>query len=67
VFWIVLPKIAFWMVVIGAFALLTPNPAWPAWAAKSLIGAGIATGVLGIAFGARKARRAAPPKKEDQP
>ncbi len=35
-------KIAFWLVVIGLFALLTPNPAWPEWAARMALSTGIA-------------------------
>lgn len=38
-------KIAFWLVVIGMFALITPNPAWPEWLARMTLSTGIALAV----------------------
>ncbi|MEN8175310.1 MAG: hypothetical protein ABFS23_06085 [Pseudomonadota bacterium] len=38
-------KIAFWMVIIGIAALITPNPAWPEWVARFVLSLGIAMGV----------------------
>jgi hypothetical protein len=47
-----LGKIAFWLTVIGALALLTPQPAWPEWLARMVLSAGIALGVttLGVSL-----------------
>lgn len=58
--WIVLPKIAFWLVLIGILALAAPNPAWPEWLARMAIATGIALGitVLGVRlWDLRKARQ----------
>ena len=58
--WIVLPKIAFWLVVIGSFALVAPNPAWPKWLAHMVLATGIALGIttLGVRlYESRKSRR----------
>jgi hypothetical protein len=48
--WILLPKIAFWLVVLGVFALLAPNPVWPEWLARMALATGVALGVttLGV-------------------
>jgi len=45
---ILLLKIAFWMIIIGALAQLTPNPAWPEWMSKGMMwtGGGIGLGYL---------------------
>ena len=43
-------KVAFWLVVIGAAALLTPNPAWPEWLARFVLSLGIALGVAALAL-----------------
>ena len=55
---LLLTKIAFWMVIIGIFALITPNPAWPEWLARMILSAGIALGITN--FGVRwwRARKA---------
>ncbi|MEW8505414.1 MAG: hypothetical protein AB2598_01815 [Candidatus Thiodiazotropha sp.] len=47
-----LGKIAFWLIVIGALALLTPQPAWPEWLARMILSAGIALGLttLGVSL-----------------
>lgn len=50
-------KIAFWLVVIGAFALLTPNPAWPEWLARMALSTGIALGVTTLLVSWYKSRR----------
>jgi hypothetical protein len=44
-----LGKIAFWLMVIGSLAQLTPQPAWPEWLARMVLSTGIALGVT--AFG----------------
>ena len=41
-------KIAFWMIVIGAAALLAPNPAWPEAAARFVLALGVALGVTAL-------------------
>jgi hypothetical protein len=38
-------KIALWMVVIGAAAHLTPNPAWPPLLASAVLWGGAALGL----------------------
>ncbi|MES9860929.1 MAG: hypothetical protein ABW157_01495 [Candidatus Thiodiazotropha sp. LLP2] len=43
-----LGKVAFWLVVIGFFALTTPQPAWPEWFARMVLSAGIALGIVAI-------------------
>ncbi|WP_457675811.1 hypothetical protein [Thiolapillus sp.] len=40
-----LAKLSFWLVVIGAFALMTPNPAWPEWLARMVLSTGIALAI----------------------
>ncbi|MEJ2406564.1 MAG: hypothetical protein P8171_20170 [Candidatus Thiodiazotropha sp.] len=47
-----LGKVAFWLVVIGGFALVTPNPAWPEWFARMVLSGGIALGLttLGVSL-----------------
>ena len=50
-------KIAFWLVVIGAFALLTPNPAWPEWLARMTLSTGIALGITTLLVSWYKSRR----------
>jgi hypothetical protein len=47
-----LGKISFWLIVIGALALLTPQPAWPEWLARMVLSAGIALGLttLGVSL-----------------
>jgi len=50
-------KIAFWLVVIGAFALVTPNPAWPEWLARMTLSTGIALGITTLLVSWYKGRR----------
>ena len=52
-----LMKIAFWLVVIGAFALVTPNPAWPEWLARMTLSTGIALGITTLLVSWYKSRR----------
>ncbi len=50
--WLLLSKIAFWLIVIGTVALVTPNPAWPEWLARMVLATGVALGLttLGVRF-----------------
>ncbi len=50
-------KIAFWLVVIGAFALLTPDPAWPEWLARMTLSTGIALAITTLLVAWYKNRR----------
>ena len=43
-----LGKLAFWLIVIGTFALITPQPAWPEWLARMILSTGIALGITTI-------------------
>lgn len=43
-----LSKLAFWLIVIGVFALIAPNPAWPEWFARIILSTGIALGLVTI-------------------
>lgn len=47
-----LGKVSFWLVVIGAFALITPHPAWPEWLARMVLATGVALGIttLGVSL-----------------
>lgn len=51
-----LGKVAFWLIVIGVFALITPQPAWPEWLGRMVLSSGIALGIttLGVSFWNRK-------------
>ncbi len=40
-----LGKLAFWLIVIGTIALITPQPAWPEWLARMVLSTGIALGI----------------------
>ena len=55
-------KVAFWLVVIGVAALLTPNPAWPEWLARFVLSLGIALGVAALALPLVRCRK--PPDRE---
>jgi len=50
-------KIAFWLVVIGAFALVTPNPAWPEWLARMTLSTGIALAITTLLVAWYNSRR----------
>ncbi len=54
-----LGKVAFWLVVIGGFALIAPQPAWPEWLARMVFSTGIALGIttLGVTLWQRKRHR----------
>ncbi len=49
--WLLLPKIALWLVIIALFALLAPTPAWPRWLAQMVLATGVALGLT--SFGVR--------------
>ncbi|MCG7865600.1 MAG: hypothetical protein JAZ17_27060 [Candidatus Thiodiazotropha endolucinida] len=51
-----LTKIAFWMTVLGIFALITPNPAWPEWLARMVLSTGIALGLVTVGLSLWKKR-----------
>lgn len=38
-------KISFWLIVIGLFALVTPQPAWPEWLARMTLSTGLALAI----------------------
>jgi len=55
--WALLSKVSFWLIIVGAFALVTPNPAWPEWLARMVLATGVALGLttLGVRlWGARR-------------
>lgn len=52
----ILTKIAFWMTVLGIFALITPNPAWPEWLARMVLSTGIALGLVTVGLSLWKKR-----------
>lgn len=54
---LLIAKVSFWMIVIGVFALLAPNPAWDPLYAKLVLGGGIALGAGALLLGAWRSRR----------
>jgi hypothetical protein len=50
-------KVSFWLIVIGAFALLTPNPAWPEWLARMTLSTGIALAITTLVVRYRESKR----------
>ena len=52
-----LAKLSFWLIVIGAFALLTPNPAWPEWLARMILSTGIALAITTLIVKYQEARK----------
>jgi hypothetical protein len=58
-----LGKLAFWLIVIGTFALITPNPAWPEWLARMVLSTGIALGITTLLVAYRDKRKSE--KKDD--
>ena len=50
-------KVSFWLIVIGAFALLTPNPAWPEWLARMALSTGIALAITTLVVRYRESRK----------
>ena len=51
-------KIALWLILIGAAAQLTPQPAWPSWLAQAVFWAGVALGLGTLLVAAWRADRA---------
>jgi multisubunit Na+/H+ antiporter MnhC subunit len=43
-----LTKLSFWLVIIGVFALIAPNPVWPEWLARMTLSAGVALGLVTV-------------------
>ncbi|WP_456375685.1 hypothetical protein [Thiolapillus sp.] len=52
-----LAKLSFWLIVIGGFALLTPNPAWPEWLARMILSTGIALAITTAIVKYREVRK----------
>ena len=52
-----LAKLSFWLIVIGAFALLTPQPAWPEWLARMILSTGIALAITTLIVKYRQSRK----------
>ncbi len=52
-----LGKLAFWLIVIGTLALITPQPAWPEWLARMVLSTGIALGITTILVGVWRKRK----------
>ncbi|WP_456414484.1 hypothetical protein [Thiolapillus sp.] len=52
-----LVKLSFWLIVIGAFALLTPQPAWPEWLARMVLSTGVALGITTAIVKFRESRK----------
>lgn len=50
-------KVSFWLVVIGAFALLTPYPAWPQWLARMTLSTGLALAITTVVVRYIEARK----------
>jgi len=50
-------KISFWLIVIGLFALVTPQPAWPEWLARMAISTGLALAITTLVVRYRELRR----------
>jgi hypothetical protein len=55
-----LGKVAFWLIVIGAFALIAPQPAWPEWLARMVLSIGIALGLTSMGVALWRKRRNKP-------
>ncbi len=56
--WMLLAKVAFWMIIIGVVALVTPNPAWPSWVGGTVLGIGILMAVVGAVVSVIKTKQA---------
>ncbi len=50
-------KISFWLIVIGLFALVTPQPAWPEWLARMTISTGLALAITTLVVRYRELRK----------
>ena len=57
--WVILPKIAFWLIALGSLALIAPNPAWPKWLAQMALATGIALGITTLGVRRYESRRSA--------
>ncbi|MCB1874774.1 MAG: hypothetical protein KDH88_02235 [Chromatiales bacterium] len=55
-------KVAFWLVVVGIAALLTPNPAWPEWLARMVLSSGIALGLTNLGVSLYRMKRDTKPR-----
>jgi len=55
-------KLSFWLVVIGIFALVTPQPAWPEWLARMTLSTGIALAITTVIVKYRERKK----KEEDE-
>ncbi len=55
--WVLLSKVSFWLIIIGAFALVTPNPAWPEWLSRMVLATGVALGLTTIGVRLSDAKR----------
>jgi len=62
--WLLLFKVSFWLIVIGAVALATPNPAWPEWLARMVLSTGVALGLTTLGVRYWHSRRDIRPKDE---
>jgi hypothetical protein len=54
---LLLAKLSFWLMVIGIFALIAPNPAWPPLLAKIVLGAGLLLAVGALVVAGLRGRR----------
>lgn len=59
-----LGKLAFWLIVIGSFALITPQPAWPEWLARMVLSTGIALGLTTLLVSFWKKKKSGQEKDE---
>ena len=55
--WLLLSKVSVWLIIIGTVALVTPNPAWPEWLARTVLATGVALGLTTMGVRLWKARR----------
>jgi hypothetical protein len=55
---LLLAKLSFWLIIIGVFALIAPNPAWPPLLAKVVLGAGLLLAAGALIAAALKGRGA---------
>lgn len=62
---LLLAKLSFWLIIIGIFALIAPNPAWPPLLAKIVLGAGLLLAAGALIAGALRGR-GPNPKGPDQ-
>jgi hypothetical protein len=60
-----LAKVAFWLIVLGAAVLLLPEARWPRWTGWVLLGTGTILGPLALLAGPRS--RTLAPARKDRP